>query len=132
MANADPPARPASDSPARRRRIWLAACILLALAVFAALVYLGYARSLEPEGRVPVLLTQLRAGERTNWFIELLRRLALLEHEQSPGKHEIVQELVAIGPEAVPPLIEALKDRAQIVREAAAEALGCSHCAART
>lgn len=110
MSEPDLTAETASLTPARRRRLWLlvgAAAILFVAGGLALLRYVVYA---PPEDQVAVLLRQLRAGEQRNGFSDWVRRLfGLGPREEGPRQWQIVQDLAAIGPEAVPPLIAALK-----------------------
>jgi HEAT repeat protein len=73
------------------------------------------------------LLAEVRGGVDLNWFENVLFTLCGLNRARGDrGRYEIGEDIAALGPEAVPPLIDALKDADEDaeVRATAAMALG--------
>ena len=107
------------------RRWWIVAAVAggILLLVGGLAVLSLTTRVFEPDPAA-VLLDEVRQSDEPVWLIAWLRDLLDLVRPDTRGEYEITEDLVDLGPEAVPVLIAALADRSEKVRHVAADALG--------
>ena len=119
-----PKGKAGNNAVARRRRVLViqAIAILLLLCAGIGVVLLESTSSDPTQKQVRALVAELERAESNDWLSRLLREF-FPEYGKSRAQYEVVDELTALGVEAVPEIIKAAGHRLPSVRYAAVVAL---------